>query len=251
MIRPSAFLLSAAFAAALASPAAADGAKKPVGVVELFTSQGCNSCPPADAVLDRLARRGDLVALSYHVDYWDYLGWKDTLASRANTERQYDYAKSFGAPSVYTPQMVINGRKDVNGADAAAVAGLVEKLGHSGDGLNVDVSATYADERVVVQTGDARGPEKEANVVFVYFDPEKTVKIERGENRDRTITYRNAVLSVQTAGMWNGKAARFEMPESEMTRQGAHGCAVLLQAMGKGGLPGPIIGAAMLEKPAS
>jgi hypothetical protein len=251
MIRPSALLLSAAFAAAFAAPAAANGVKKPLGVVELFTSQGCNSCPPADAVLDRLAKRGDLVALSYHVDYWDYLGWKDTLASRANTERQYDYAKSFGARSVYTPQAVVNGRKDVNGADGAAVAGLVERLGRSGDGLSVDVSATYADERVVVQTGDARGPEKEANVVFVYFDPEKTVRIERGENRGKTITYRNAVLSVQTAGMWNGKAARFEMPESEMTRQGAHGCAVLLQATEKDGLPGPIIGAAMLEKPAS
>ena len=96
--------------------------KKPSGVVELFTSQGCSSCPPADAVLAELAEAGDVVALGYHVDYWDYLGWKDTLGSPENTARQYEYGKSFGDRSVYTPQAVINGRTHVNGAKREAVA---------------------------------------------------------------------------------------------------------------------------------
>ena len=84
-------------------------AKKPAGVVELFTSQGCSSCPPADAILEDLVKKGEVVALAYHVDYWDYLGWQDTLATPDNTARQYDYAKAFGVRSVYTPQAVING----------------------------------------------------------------------------------------------------------------------------------------------
>lgn len=223
---------------------------KPLGVVELFTSQGCNSCPPADAVLNRFAAKGDVIALSYHVDYWDYLGWKDTLATRNNTDRQYDYAKAFGAPSVYTPQAVLNGRTDVNGAKGNAVTAELDKLKAKGEGLTVDVSATYEGDRVVVQTGDAKGAEKEANVVFVFFDPARQVKIVRGENSGQTITYRNAVIATQTAGMWHGRAARFELPESVVKREGAGGCAVLLQAT-KNGLPGPIIGAAMVEKPGS
>jgi hypothetical protein len=223
---------------------------RPLGVVELFTSQGCNSCPPADAVLNRLAERSDVVALSYHVDYWDYLGWKDTLATRGNTDRQYDYAKAFGAPSVYTPQAVLNGRTDINGAKGSAVTAELDKLKKEGEGLTVDLSATYEGDRVVVQAGDAKGPEKEANVVFVFFDPARQVKIVRGENSGQTITYRNAVIAAQTAGMWHGKAARFELPDSVMKQHGAGGCAVLLQAT-KNGLPGPIIGAAMVQKPGS
>jgi hypothetical protein len=230
---------------------AAGAVAKPLGVVELFTSQGCNSCPPADAVLARLAEKGDVIALSYHVAYWDYLGWKDTLATRGNTDRQYEYAKAFGAPSVYTPQAVLNGRTDVNGAKGGAVTGEVEKLNEEGEGLSVVMHASLQGDRLVVQAGDAGGAEKEANVVLVFFDPARKVTIVRGENRGRTITYRNAVISVQTVGMWHGKAARFEVPRSEMAKQGAGGCAVLLQTTTKGGLPGPIIGAAMVEKPES
>lgn len=234
--------------ALVAGTASYPAVARPLGVVELFTSQGCNSCPPADAVLDKLAEKGDVVALSYHVDYWDYLGWKDTLATRGNTDRQYDYAKAFGASSVYTPQAVLNGRTDLNGAKGNALKAELTKLEDKGDGLTVDVSAAYDNDRVVVQTGDAKGPEKEANVVFVFFDPAKRVKIVRGENSGQTITYRNAVIATQTAGMWHGKAARFELPESVMKEHGAGGCAVLLQAT-RNGLPGPIIGAAIVRVP--
>jgi hypothetical protein len=244
---PRAVLLRAALVLAAATLSCNAGAR-PLGVVELFTSQGCNSCPPADAVLDKLAEKGDVVALSYHVDYWDYLGWKDTLATRGNTDRQYDYAKAFGASSVYTPQAVLNGRTDVNGAKGNAVKAELTKLETEGEGLTVDVSVAYDGDRVVVQTGDSKGREKEANVVIVFLDPAKRVKIVRGENSGQTITYRNVVIATQTAGMWHGKAARFELPESIMKQHSAGGCAVLLQAT-KDGLPGPIIGAAIIQLP--
>src|SRR5690606_29247620 len=114
----------AAVAAALVlagGPVRADEIRRPLGVVELFTSQGCSSCPPADEALVELAARGDVIALSFHVDYWDYLGWRDTLASPANTQRQQGYARAFGAQSVYTPQAVINGRTHTSGAKKAEI----------------------------------------------------------------------------------------------------------------------------------
>ncbi|MCX7303033.1 MAG: DUF1223 domain-containing protein [Hyphomicrobiales bacterium] len=175
--------MAAAAAVVSAVPCFAGDILKPKGVVELFTSQGCNSCPPADKVLAELAEKGEVVALGYHVDYWDYLGWKDTLATPENTERQHLYGKAFQERSVYTPQAVINGRLHVNGARREAV-------------------------------------------------------------RASPITYANPVTSVQTAGMWHGKATRFELPRSEVTKTG--GCAILLQAFSKLGLPGPILGAAVV-----
>ena len=110
-------LFAVAAFVAVAGPSALAGDTKPVGVVELFTSQGCSSCPPADAVLGELSKQGNLVALSYHVDYWNYLGWEDTFSSKQSTDRQYEYARTLGRKSVYTPQVIINGRDHINGAD--------------------------------------------------------------------------------------------------------------------------------------
>src|SRR6185312_605046 len=117
---------------------------RPLGVVELFTSQGCNSCPAADAALGRIVRQGNVVVLAYHVDYWDYLGWKDTLGSRANTERQYAYAKAFGSSQVYTPQAVINGRSQMNGGYVGEVEAELSTLDRSGEGMAVDISVRDA-----------------------------------------------------------------------------------------------------------
>src|SRR5690606_18761221 len=108
-------LVAATLGFALSSASAAEPVKRPKGVVELFTSQGCNSCPPAAEYLSQLALEGDVVALSYHVDYWDYLGWRDTLANADNTQRQQQYNRAFGTRSVYTPQAIVNGRQEVNG----------------------------------------------------------------------------------------------------------------------------------------
>ena len=236
--------LAAAAALICAVPSFAGDILKPKGVVELFTSQGCNSCPPADAVLAELAQRGDVVALGYHVDYWDYLGWKDTLGSPENTERQKHYGKAFGKREVYTPQAVINGRIHVKGGKREAVAGALTDLENRGEGLSVDINVTRSGESVMIDAAAAPGEKGDAHLVLVHFDPMKPVTIERGENKGRTITYANPVTRVQTAGMWHGKAQRFELPRSEINKKG--GCAILLQSVNKEGLPGPILGAAVV-----
>ena len=255
----SSWLALALAASVLAGPCLAGEAGKPLGVplggVELFTSQGCSSCPPADELFAELAARDDLVALAYHVDYWDYLGWQDTLGRKESTERQYDYMRAFGSRSVYTPQAVLNGRVHVNGASRKAVSDALAAMDKAGQGMRVPVTVSRdGDEGVMIDAGDAAaGPDgapaaQNAHVVIVYFDPPQTVAIARGENDGRKLTYWNAVSSVQTAGMWHGRAQRYELPASEVSKKG--GCAVLLQAVGRDGLPGPILGAAFIHKPA-
>ncbi|HTV68045.1 MAG TPA: DUF1223 domain-containing protein [Rhizobiaceae bacterium] len=220
---------------------------RPAGVVELFTSQGCSSCPPADAVFADIAKEDDVVALAYHVDYWDYLGWRDTMGSADNTARQKDYAKAFKARSVYTPQAVINGRTHVNGASRIAIEAALDDMQTTGDAPSVGISVKRAGESVLIETEEGDGAEQNAHVLLVYFDPPKPVQIERGENNSKTVTYYNPVTSVQTAGMWHGTAARYEMPASEIAKKGEGGCAVLLQSVTDEGLPGPILGATVIR----
>ncbi len=236
----------AVFAALLcAVPSFASDILKPRGVVELFTSQGCNSCPPADAVLNGLVKTGDIVALGYHVDYWDYLGWKDTLATPDSTERQKLYGKAFGKREVYTPQAVINGRVHVKGGKRGAVGAALSELERTGQGLTIPINVVRNGESVIIETAGAPSGKDDAHLILVHFAPRKPVTIERGENKGQIITYVNPVTDVQTAGMWHGKPARFELPRSEVNKQG--GCAVLLQKVNKDGLPGPILGAAVIS----
>ncbi len=237
--------IAAAAVVVCAVPSFAGDIMKPKGVVELFTSQGCNSCPPADKVLAELADKGEVVALGYHVDYWDYLGWKDTLATPQNTERQYLYGKAFSKRSVYTPQAVINGRVHVNGAKREAVGAALSEMQRTGKGLSVDINVTQSADSIVIDTAGVPDGKGNAHLVLVHFDPMKPVEIERGENMGQTIAYANPVTSVQTAGMWHGKAMRFELPRSEVNKKG--GCAILLQSVNKQGLPGPILGAAVVQ----
>ena len=248
MVKGTLLRLAAAtvFAGLLLGAAVAGETKKPVGVVELFTSQGCSSCPPADAIFAELAKKRELVALAYHVDYWDYLGWQDTLASPDNTERQYNYAKSFGAHAVYTPQVVINGRTHVNGSSRSEIAGTLAKFDKAGQGMSVDIKVMRAGDSIVIDAGEGAGDEQ-GKVVLVYYDPARPVTIDRGENRGQTVIYWNAVTAIQTAGMWHGAAARYEFPASEIAKKSTGGCAVLLQSMSKKGLPGPILGAALID----
>ena len=230
---------------------AGENVKRPKAVVELFTSQGCNSCPPADALLSDLARSGEVVALAYHVDYWDYLGWRDTMASAENTARQQDYNRAFGNRSVYTPQAVVNGRQQMNGAKRGKVGAAIDRMAGTAEGMSVDVEISYSGDSVVIETGEAGRKVKDAHVVLVYFEPATQVAIDRGRNAGRSFTYWNAVSGFHAAGMWHGGKARFELPMSEIAKKGAGGCAVLLQEMQPDGMPGPILGAAIVTRPAS
>lgn len=230
---------------------AGENVKRPKAVVELFTSQGCSFCPPADALLADLAQSGDVVALAYHVDYWDYLGWRDTMASPENTARQQQYSSAFGSRSVYTPQAVVNGRLQMNGAKRGKVEGAIRRMAGTPEGMSVDVGVSYEGGAMVIETGDADRPVRAAQIVVVYFEPAMPVKIERGKNAGRELTYWNAVSGFHSAGMWHGRKTRIELPRNEVARKGAGGCAVLVQEIGEGGLPGAILGAAVAPRPGS
>ncbi|MDP2731683.1 MAG: DUF1223 domain-containing protein [Hoeflea sp.] len=214
------------------------------GVVELFTSQGCSSCPPADAELARMVKEGEVLALSYHVDYWNYLGWADTLSSAASTERQYGYASTLGRKNVYTPQAVINGRDHTNGADRAAIDTIVKSLAESGAGLTVELAASMDKDGLSISVGPGRG---KADIVAVYFDDATQVKIERGENAGRTISYHHSVRDMETVGMWDGAAVKLKLPPSVMSAHPGRGCAILLQMVSQDGSPGRILGATVIE----
>lgn len=248
MMRPVIFMLAAAASLMLgANASTAQSAGEPVAVVELFTSQGCSSCPPADAFLGDLAKRGDVVALSYHVDYWDYLGWQDTLARPENTQRQRAYGRAFQASSIYTPQMVVNGHTHMAGSRRAAVMNAIEDRIDTPEGLSVEISARYEGDNLVIETGASENGRRKAHVVLVNFDATHVVNVERGENGGRSLTYHNAVTAYQTVGVWKGKLARFELPMSDIAGKGNGGCAVLLQETSVDGLPGAILGAAIVN----
>ncbi|MDN2565642.1 DUF1223 domain-containing protein [Aquibium sp. A9E412] len=228
----------AAAAAAWPLAARAQTATPPVrGVVELFTSQGCSACPPADALLGEWARSDDVVALGYHVDYWDYLGWKDTFASPQNTQRQRDYAARLDG-SVYTPQAVVNGGVHLVGSHREAIEARLAAEAP----LPVPVVVRETGPTIVIETGAADG--HAAHVVLAYFKPRAAVDVARGENRGRRLTYWNVVTDLHTVGMWHGRAQRYELPASELARKGASGCAVLLQTADAAGRPGRVLGAA-------
>lgn len=211
------------------------------GVVELFTSQGCSSCPPADAELARLVEEGEVLALGYHVDYWNYLGWKDTLSDPENTARQYGYATTWNRRNVYTPQAVVNGLDHANGADSKAVRKLVDGYASAGKGLTVDVSLTRDKSSINVNIAEGTG---KAEIIMVYFDQKNTVEIGRGENKGREITYYHSVREIEVLGMWSGAQMSIELPETVLGDKPGRGCAILLQKMSDKGTPGEILGAA-------
>lgn len=228
-----------------ASTAHAQEAEALQGVVELFTSQGCSSCPPADKALETLAREGKVVALSYHVDYWNYLGWADTLASKDNTERQYAYARMFGRNGVYTPQAVLNGREHVNGADLSTIRERIASMPTEGNGLEVPVDIEVKNDELRIRVGPGEG---KANIVIAYFERERTINIDKGENRGKTVNYWHTVTDMETIGMWEGKETNLVLPADMLKKKKkAGGCAVLLQRMKSADTPGAIVGATVLS----
>jgi hypothetical protein len=237
------FLISVLASVLLTGSVHAQDAAKLKGVVELFTSQGCASCPPADAALQRLIAQGNVVALAYHVDYWNYLGWNDTMSSKDNTDRQYAYARTLGRSSVYTPQAIVNGRDHMNGADFGAINVKLDDLDRAGQGLTVPVSAAMKGDELEINVAAGKG---KANVVVAYFDREQRVDVTKGENVGHQIAYMHSVSDVETVGMWDGKPISLTLPANVMEKAGRKGLAILLQSSTPAGDPAAIVGATVL-----
>ncbi len=237
-------LLAVLGACAVATAAAAqtsDASKQPKAIVELFTSQGCSSCVAADAYFADLVKRDDVVALSLHVDYWDYLGWHDTLGDPAHTERQRDYAAVHGSRRIYTPQIVVNGTEDFVGSDRSAVDAAIAR-----STLAVPVTMRRGDGTVEIEVAARPEPHNvSATIRLVLMTSEAEVAIARGENAGATIDYYNVVRAMRPVGMWDGEAVKITLPAHEIMPGGIDGCAIIVQEDQPNG-PGAIIGAAWL-----
>lgn len=214
---------------------------RPVAVVELFTSQGCSSCPPADALLEELGHRDDIVTLAYHVDYWDYIGWEDTFGDVAHSDLQRAYAQSWGKDRIYTPQLVINGIKDVVGSRHQEVEKEIADAY-----LNVPVDLDYVDGILAVSIESA--PSVSAAMIYlVTFLDRSEVNIQRGENRGKQLSYVQIVTSRQVIGIWDPvEGAHLKLPLNEVFGEANNGVAILLQQQNEG-LPGAILGAALFQ----
>ncbi|MCH2163523.1 MAG: DUF1223 domain-containing protein [Marinovum sp.] len=215
----------------LSSPAMADD---PV-VVELYTSQGCSSCPPADELLHQLAARDGVIALALHVDYWDYIGWKDAFAHPEHAIRQRAYARKAGKRMIYTPQMVIGGVDHVVGNKPKEVAKILASHRAKSNPLKVQVELNGRTLRVTAM-GSLNGA---AEVHIVRYSPKETVRITRGENRGKTLSYANIVQSFETVAVWDRSSAL----ELETRVKGNQPIVVLVQTADHG----PILGAAALR----
>jgi hypothetical protein len=209
---------------------AANAQPRPV-VIELFTSQGCSSCPPAEAYVGRLSTRSDVLALSFHVNYWDELGWQDRFALAQSVERQNIYARNLGRSSVYTPQLVVDGRADQVGSDGQAIA---RALSENRDGVQVKVSVREAEVLVEIS---ARPDAKPGDVVLIPYLRRAVSAIGRGENAGRTLEEFNIVRAIHTLGAWKGEVQSFHVPVASLPPD-ATDVAVLVQASGQARIMG-------------
>lgn len=239
----------AAFALGMAAAQAlAQAPAKPLkAVIELFTSQGCSSCPPADALVVELAKDPELIALTLPVTYWDYLGWKDTLGKDSFAKRQKFYAKARGDGQVYTPQVVINGATHAIGSERAEIEKTVNQLAATGFAAHVALKEASGTLQIqVAPTGE--GNEGAAGIWVLPTTHQAAVPITRGENQGRTLSYANVVRGMVRVGDWTGKETTVTVPLSATQAPEADGYVVVVQAErpGKYGqmMPGAILGAA-------
>ncbi|MBY5934029.1 DUF1223 domain-containing protein [Tateyamaria omphalii] len=186
--------------AALSSLVMPAAAQSPV-VVELFTSQGCSSCPPADKLMHELAKRDDVIALALHVDYWDYIGWKDEFADPDYAKRQRGYAVAAGRRSVYTPQMIINGQADIVGARPMELSKVISEYAVKTTPVSLVVTKSGDRVRIVAESAEPAGP---LVVQMLRYTPERTARITRGENAGHTITYANVTEGWKILQQWDG-----------------------------------------------
>ena len=230
-----------ALALASAIPAAAQDS--PRAVVELFTSQGCSSCPAADKLLGEMAGDRSILTMSLSVDYWDYLGWKDTLALKAHSTRQRVYAKTRGDRQVYTPQAVVNGTAHVVGSDRAAIDSAITRT-RSLETLSLPVKVTVGADTITITAAPTSADAPAAGEVWLCgMTREVTVKIAKGENRGRLVTYHNVVRRWVKVGAWTGGAQTWTVSKADIADGDTDSLAVLVQA-GSAEHPGTVLGAA-------
>jgi hypothetical protein len=209
--------------------------------VELFTSQGCNSCPPADAYLGSLAKRPDIVALSFHIDYWDYIGWKDPFASRATTDRQRAYARVLKQRYVYTPEMVIDGIGHDTGRERGKIEALLGEAQRRSPRRATPELTRGSDGRLAVRLAAFPLDGRPADVTFALYDRRHSTPVASGENQGRMLDNFNVVRRFEVLTRWDGAAANWSVDTTDL--QQGQGVAVIVQRADHG----PVIGCNKLE----
>jgi hypothetical protein len=224
---------------AVIRPAHAD----PRAVIELFTSQGCSSCPPADKILGELAKDPSLIAMSMPIDYWDYLGWKDTLADARFSARQKAYSRVRGDREVYTPQAVINGSAHVIGSDREGLEDAIGATRKQDGVMSIPVTMTQSGKQLTVSVAAAgNGGAAHGEVWICSISKAVPISIGRGENRGREITYYNVVRNLVKLGDWNGNSGSWTVPIDKIAHEGVDAAVAYVQD-GSGDKPGPMLGA--------
>jgi hypothetical protein len=218
---------------------------EPRAVVELFTSQGCSSCPPADRIIGELAEDPAVIALSMPIDYWDYLGWKDTLADSRFSARQKAYSQMRGDREVYTPQVVVNGSAQVIGSDRAGIESAIADTKKADGVMSALVSMTVSGKQINVSiagSGEGLGP-AHGEVWICSISKAVPISIGRGENSGREIIYHNVVRNLLKVGDWDGTPGSWTVPLENIAREGVDAAVVYVQD-GSRDRPGPMLGAA-------
>ena len=221
----------------LLAPPLARAEDRPLTVIEMFTSQGCSSCPPADALLGLYAKRDDILALSMHVDYWDYIGWKDPFALPINTERQRLYARKMWSSFVYTPQAVVQGMAHATGSSQRKIDKLIADLKGA---KRLGVTAVRTGDAVRIDIDGGVFPDEDAIVYLAGVDAKHDTDVRRGENAGHILSYYNVVRDLADVGKWHGEALRIDVPKGTVSFDNRDAAAVLVQSA----TTGRILGAA-------
>lgn len=217
---------------------------EPRAVVELFTSQGCSSCPPADQIIGDLSKDPSIIALSMPIDYWDYLGWKDTLADSRFSARQRAYSRMRGDREVYTPQVVVNGSTHVIGSDRAGIEKAIGRTDKGTGVMSVPVTMSLSGKQINVSVAASKEPAVTRGEVWICSIAKSVpIAITRGENRGQQVTYHNVVRNLLKVGDWTGRPESWTVPIENLTRDGVDGAVVYVQD-GSREKPGPMLGAA-------